>query len=230
MVAVSDTNIDALVSTLALNPPSDDESTSTIVAAPMEVHRRNWHCLNLFRPPYMCGQCRKTVYLWCMHCEVCGFCLHTLECPVCGRAHPNTDKWLFQKSCQEVEIEEVLTATLPNEPVSGDEELDVISNPLLASPPGKEVKKKEVQSSDSEVDLFAPPLAAPVPQKKVKGMKALPSAPPKVKGKMALPSAPPRRLRERRPCQVHPLSTHFQRAYSKHHSERDNPFWGWEIG
>ena len=40
--------------------------------------------------------------------------------------------------------QEVLTATLPNEPVSGDEELDVLSNPLLASPPGKEVKKKEV--------------------------------------------------------------------------------------
>ena len=79
----------------------------------------------------------------------------TLECPVRGRAHP--DKLLFQKWCQEVDVEEVLTATLPNEPVSGDEELDVLSTPLFASPPGKEVKKKEVQSSYSEVDLFAPP-------------------------------------------------------------------------
>ena len=52
------------------------------------------------------------------------------------------------------------TATLLNEPVSGDEELGVLSNPLLASPPGKEVKKKEIQSSDSEVDLFAPPPTA----------------------------------------------------------------------
>ena len=126
-----------------------------------------------------------------MHCEGCGFCLHTLECPVRGRAHPNTDKWLFQKWCQEVDVEEVLTATLPNEPVSGDEELDVLSNTLLDSPPGKEVKKKEVQSYDSEVDFFSPPPMAPVPQKKVKGKKALPSAPPKVKGKKALPSAPP---------------------------------------
>ena len=98
-----------------------------------------------------------------MHCEGCGFCLHTLECPVRGRAHPNTDKWLFQKWCQEVDVEEVLTATLPNEPPSSDEELDVLSNPLLASPPDKEVKKKEVQSSESEVDLFAPPPTAPVP-------------------------------------------------------------------
>ena len=108
-----------------------------------------------------------------MHCEGCGFCLHTLECPVRGRAHPNTDEWLFQKWCQEVDVEEVLTANLPNEPVSGDEQLDVLSNPLLASPPGKEVKKKEVQSSDSEVDLFAPPPAASVPQKKGEGKESL---------------------------------------------------------
>ena len=40
VVASSDTDSDANVSTLALNPPSDDESTSTAVAAPMEVHRR----------------------------------------------------------------------------------------------------------------------------------------------------------------------------------------------
>ena len=56
--------------------------------------------------------------------------------PVIGRAHPNTDKWLFQKWF------EVLTATLPNEPVSGDEELYVLSNSLLASPLGEEVKTK----------------------------------------------------------------------------------------
>ena len=163
LVAGSDTDSDANVSTLALNPRSANQSTSTTVVAPMEVHRRTWHCLNLFRPPYVCGQCHKTAYLWCMHCEGCGFCLHTLGCPVRGRAHPNMDKWFFQKWCQEVDVEEVLTATLPNEPVSGDKELDVLSNPVLASPPSKEVKKKEVQSSDSGVELFAPRPTAPVP-------------------------------------------------------------------
>ena len=198
-MAGSDTDSDANVSTLALNAPSADESTSTTVAAPMEVHRRTWHCLNLFRPPYVCGQCHKTVYLWCMHCEGCGFCLHLLECPVCGRAHPSTDKWLFQKWCQEVDVEEVLTATLPNEPVSGDEELDVLSNPLLASPPGKEVKKKGVQSSDSEVDLFAPPPTAPVPKKKAKGKKVLPKAPP------IDPPNPQRRTRSTIPSETTPL-------------------------
>ena len=162
------------------NPPSDIESTH--VAAPMEVHQRSWHCLNLFQPPYVCGQCHKTMYLWCMHCEGCGFCLHTLECAVLGRAHPSTDKWLFQKWCREVDVEEALTATLPNEPVSGDEELDVLSNPILASPLVKEVKKKEVPSSDSEVDLFAAPSMAPVRQKRVEGKKALTSAPRRVKG------------------------------------------------
>ena len=70
-----------------------------------------------------------------------------------------------------------MTATLPKEHVSNDEELDLLSNPLLASPLGKEVKKKEVRSFDLEVGLFAPPPTAPMPQKKVKGKKALPSAP-----------------------------------------------------
>ena len=69
-----------------------------------------------------------------MHCEGGGFCLQNLECPVRGRAHPNTDKLLFQKWCKEVGIEGVLTATLPNEPMTGDKELDVLSNPLLTSP------------------------------------------------------------------------------------------------
>ena len=56
-----------------------------------------------------------------------------------------------------------MTATLPKEHVSIDEEVDLLSNPLLASPPGRQVKRKEVHSSDSEVDLFAPPPTAPVP-------------------------------------------------------------------
>ena len=120
--------------------------------------------MNLFRPPYVCGQCHKTVYLWYVHCEGCGFCLPILECTLRGRACPNRDKWLFPKWCQEADVEEVFTATLPKEHVSSDEELDILCNPLLASPPGEEVKKKEMQSSDSEVDLFAPPPTAPVPE------------------------------------------------------------------
>ena len=49
-------------------------------------------------------------YLWCMHCEGCGFCLPTLECPACGKAHPNPNKWVFQKWCEEVDVDEVLIA------------------------------------------------------------------------------------------------------------------------
>ena len=55
------------VPTLAQMAPKDGGCESIAVAAPMEVHPRNWHCLNLFRPPYVCGQCHKTVYLWCMY-------------------------------------------------------------------------------------------------------------------------------------------------------------------
>ena len=106
-----------------------------------------------------------------MHGEGCGFCLPILVCLVRGRAHPNTDKWLFQKWCQEVHVEEVLTATLPKAPVSSDEEL-YFSNPLFTSPLGKEVREKEVQSSDLEVDLFTPPPMALMLWLKDKGKRA----------------------------------------------------------
>ena len=65
----------------------ESASTNLAVVAPqkvdgMEVHRKSWHCLNLFRPPYVCGQCHKAMYLWCMDCEGCGFCLPALvSCP-----------------------------------------------------------------------------------------------------------------------------------------------------
>ena len=92
--------------------------------------------------------------------------------------------------------------------MSGDEELDLFSNPLLAFSP--------VPSPDLEVDLFVPPPMAPVPQQKVKGEKALPSAPPmplkKVKEENALPSAPlvapptsKRRIGNTIPSETNPL-------------------------
>ena len=117
--------------------------------------------------------------------------------------------------CQEVDIEEVLAATLPNEPVCGDEELEVLSNPLLASSPGKEVKKKEVPSSDLEVDLFAPPPYGHRATHEVRGKESLAKCPPpplKVKGGKALRSAPPvdpptskRRTRSTIPSKTTPL-------------------------
>ena len=88
----------------------------------------------------------------------------TLESPIRGSAHPNTNKWLFEKWCQEVDVEEVLTATLPKQSADEfDEELDLFAIG----------KKKEVQSSDSEPDLFASP---------EKGKKAPPMAPPATGG------------------------------------------------
>ena len=116
VVAGSDTDSDANVSTLALNTPAADEFSFTVTTAPMEVHRRTCLCLNLFGPPYVFGQCHKTLYLWCMHREGYGFCVYSLEFPVRGRAYPNTDKWLFQKWCQEVDVEEVFTTTSATNP------------------------------------------------------------------------------------------------------------------
>ena len=94
-------------------------------------------------------------------CPCLGGPFHELDTPKCeGKSHtPHNACTTGTRSCDIGHTHKVV----PNEPVSGDEELDVLSNPLLASPPGKEVKKKEVQSSNSEVDLFAPPPTAPVP-------------------------------------------------------------------
>ena len=65
--------------------------------------------------------------------------LSTLVCPISGRAHPNTDKWPFQKWCWEVSVEEVLTANPPlppKPPVFGDKELNLYSNPFFGLIPG----------------------------------------------------------------------------------------------
>ena len=75
VVDSSDANMDADVPTLTPdNHTTHREADSTNLVAPqkvgsMEVRRKNWHSLNLFRPPYVCGQCHNAVYLWSMHCE-----------------------------------------------------------------------------------------------------------------------------------------------------------------
>ena len=61
------------------------------------LHRKTWHQFNLFRPRWTCGQSERKVYLWCMHCEGCGFCLTTVECPIQGRILVDEDAWLYTK-------------------------------------------------------------------------------------------------------------------------------------
>ena len=153
-----------------------------------------------------------------MHCEGCGFGLHSLECAVRGRARPNTDKWLFHKLCQEVNVEEVWTATLPDELVSGDEELDVLPNPLLASPPGKEVKKEEVQSSDSEVDLFAPPPYGACATEEGEGKEGFAKCPPKGEGKEGFAKCTPR------------STLPPPKGVLEAPSQAKQPLWSWAIG
>ena len=71
---------------------------------------------NLRAPPsQVCVQCHRTIHLMCMHCGGCGFCVPTLECLDCGRAHPNENKSLFQKWCLVVDVLEGLTATPPKQ-------------------------------------------------------------------------------------------------------------------
>ena len=101
-MAGSDTDSEANVSTLALNPPSDDESKSTTIAAPTEVHCRNRHRLTVFRPPYMCDANVTTpsTYGACIVRGV-AFAYTVWSVQFLERPLPNTDKCLFQKLCEE---------------------------------------------------------------------------------------------------------------------------------
>ena len=72
---------------------------------------------------------------------------------------------MFPKWREEVDVEELLSATLPKqstaESVSTNEKLDLFADPILAFPPGKKGNKEKVVSSDEEVDLFPAPHVAP---------------------------------------------------------------------
>ena len=48
-----------------------------------------------------------------VHCEGCGFCLTTVECPMRGRIPPDEDAWLYRKWQTEVDVDSLLQATLP---------------------------------------------------------------------------------------------------------------------
>ena len=65
-------------------------------------------------------QCERKVYLWCMQCEGCGFCLTTVECPMRGRIPPDEDAWLYRKWKTEVDVDSLLQATLPPGPIEDE--------------------------------------------------------------------------------------------------------------
>ena len=94
-------------------------------------HGKTWHQLNLFYPPWTCGPCERKVYMWCMRCEGCGFCLTTVECPMRGRIPSDKDTWLYRKWKTEVDVDSLLQATLP--PGAVEDEVDSYEAFVLAS-------------------------------------------------------------------------------------------------
>ena len=94
-------------------------------------HRKTWHDLNLFWPPWICGQFERKVYLWCMHGEGCGSCLTTVECPMRGRILADEDAWLYNNWKMEVDVDSLLQATLPLGLV--EDEVDTYEALVLAS-------------------------------------------------------------------------------------------------
>ena len=60
----------------------DGEPLSLAEEVKRELARGNalWHSMRLYRSPFMCGQCNRAVYLWCIYCDGCIHCLVGVEC------------------------------------------------------------------------------------------------------------------------------------------------------
>ena len=94
------------------------------------------------------------MYLWCMHCEGCGFCLTTVKCPMRGRIPPDEDAWLYRKWQTEVDVDSLLQATLPPGPV--EDEVDSYEALVLAGRVS-ELSNTATPEQDAVVPVLAPP-------------------------------------------------------------------------
>ena len=91
----------------------DGESLALAPLVKWELDRasKRWHSIHLYRPPFTCGQCHRKVFLWCVYCEGCIWCLEGEECV--ARKFEDTDesRWVLQKWEEEVEVGKILHPT-----------------------------------------------------------------------------------------------------------------------
>ena len=91
----------------------DEEPLSLAKEAKHELARGNasWHSMRLYRPPFVCGQCNRAVYLWCIFCDGCIHCLVGVECLARRFKDRDEVKWVPQKWEKEVHMESILHPT-----------------------------------------------------------------------------------------------------------------------
>ena len=146
------------------NSDSDSDSSSygscdgePLALAPLvkrELDRgsKRWHSMHLDHPLFTFGQCHRKVFLWCVYCEGCMWCLEGEECASRRFKQRDALRWVLQKWEEEVEVEKSLhpaqshAETTPSSPCAlpptslhpdGNNRLPSIAslNASLASPP-----------------------------------------------------------------------------------------------
>ena len=134
------------------------DASNDAVAVPSKgdsaLHRKTRHQLNLFIPVWTCGQRARKVHFRWMYCEGSGFCLTTMQHPMRGRIPPDEDVWLYRKWKREVDVDCLLQATLPPNPV--EDEVDSYEAFVL----GGRVSELS-NAATPEQDAMVPMLATP---------------------------------------------------------------------
>ena len=62
-------------------------------------------------PPFTCGQCHQKVFLWCVYCEGCLWCLEGEECVARRFKDRDESRWVLQKWEEKVEVGKMLHPT-----------------------------------------------------------------------------------------------------------------------
>ena len=82
-----------------------------VVKRELDRGSKRWHSMHLYRPPFTCGQCHWKVFLWCVYCEGCMWCLEGEECVARKFKDRDESRWVLQKWEKEVEVGKILHPT-----------------------------------------------------------------------------------------------------------------------
>ena len=109
---LSDSNSDS-DSNSSSDGSCDGESLALAPLVKRELDRgsKRWHSMPLYRPPFTCGQCHRKVFLWCVSCEGCMWCLEGEECVARKFKDRDESRWVLQKWEEEVEVGKILHPT-----------------------------------------------------------------------------------------------------------------------
>ena len=160
----------------------DGESLALAPLVKRELDRgsKRWHSMHLYRPPFTCGQCHRKVFLWCVYCEGCMWCLEGEECVARKFKDRDESRWVLQKWEEEVEVGKILhptqshAETTPSSPCAltppsthpdGDNSLPAIT-PANASPTSPPLAMEELADHPNAGTETVPPPHALIPPRR----------------------------------------------------------------